>query len=49
MSSSNALVRCIALPSLNEDTDVMNITVKNMNPGSYLVRVQVDGVASPLI
>jgi hypothetical protein len=48
MSSSNALVRCIAVPSVNEDTDVMTISVENMKPGSYLIRVRVDGVASPL-
>ncbi|MFW9261097.1 DUF4255 domain-containing protein [Nostoc sp. CALU 546] len=31
-----------------EDTDVVTITVKNVKPGTYIVRVHVDGAESPL-
>ncbi|MBW4501582.1 MAG: DUF4255 domain-containing protein [Scytonema hyalinum WJT4-NPBG1] len=31
-----------------EDTDTITIPVKNVQPGTYLVRVQVDGAQSPL-
>ncbi|MBN3906541.1 MAG: DUF4255 domain-containing protein [Nostoc sp. NMS1] len=31
-----------------EDTDAINIPVKNIKPGTYIVRVQVDGAESPL-
>jgi hypothetical protein len=48
ISTANSLVQSIAVPSPNEDTDVINITVNNIKPGNYLVRVQIDGVASPL-
>jgi hypothetical protein len=32
----------------NEDTDAITIPVKNIKPGTYIVRVQVDGSESPL-
>lgn len=35
-------------PSRDQDTDSINITLKNMEAGEYLVRVQVDGAESPL-
>ncbi|MEH2195702.1 MAG: DUF4255 domain-containing protein [Nostoc sp.] len=31
-----------------EDTDVITVPVKNIKPGNYIVRVQVDGAESPL-
>lgn len=48
ISSLNSLAASIVVPSPHEDTDVMNIVVNNIKPGNYLVRVQVDGVASQL-
>ncbi|MBD2504725.1 DUF4255 domain-containing protein [Anabaena azotica] len=48
ISSLNNLAQSIVVPSPDEDTDVMNIVVNNIKPGNYLVRVQVDGVASQL-
>ncbi|NJD75633.1 MAG: DUF4255 domain-containing protein [Candidatus Methanoperedens sp.] len=35
--------------SRNEDSDSITIRVSNVEPGDYLVRVQVDGAQSPLI
>ncbi|MEH2161795.1 MAG: DUF4255 domain-containing protein [Nostoc sp.] len=32
----------------NEDTDAIIVPVKNIKPGTYIVRVQVDGAESPL-
>jgi hypothetical protein len=48
ISSPHTLAQSIVMPSPHEDTEVMNIAVKDIKPGTYLVRVQVDGVASPL-
>ncbi|BCL35105.1 hypothetical protein NSMS1_15520 [Nostoc sp. MS1] len=48
ISSPHTLAQSIVVSSPDDDTDVMNIAVKNIQPGTYLVRVQVDGVASPL-
>ncbi|MBD2449280.1 DUF4255 domain-containing protein [Nostoc sp. FACHB-152] len=48
ISSPHTLAQSIVVPSPQADTDVMSITAKNIKPGTYLVRVQVDGAASPL-
>ena len=48
ISSLNTLAQSIVVPSPHEDSDVMNIVVNYIKPGNYLVRVQVDGVASQL-
>jgi hypothetical protein len=48
ISNLNNLAQSIVVPSPHEDTDVMNIVVNNIKPGNYLIRVQVDGVASQL-
>lgn len=48
ISCLNNLAQSIVVSSPHEDTEVMNIAVTNIKSGTYLVRVQVDGVASPL-
>lgn len=48
ISNNNPVGYVFPVAVHNEDTDAMTVSVKNIKPGTYLVRVQVDGAESPL-
>ncbi len=48
ISNNNPIAYSFPVAVDNDDTDVMTISVTNIKPGTYLVRVQVDGAESPL-
>ncbi|MBD2353984.1 DUF4255 domain-containing protein [Tolypothrix sp. FACHB-123] len=48
MSNQNPNFYSVLVTLLNEDTDAMTIAVTDIKPGTYLVRVRVDGAESPL-
>lgn len=48
ISNNNPVAYCFPVAVHNEDTDAMTISVNNIKPATYFVRVQVDGAESPL-
>ncbi|BAY64188.1 hypothetical protein NIES22_42830 [Calothrix brevissima NIES-22] len=48
MSNQNPSFYFVPVTLLNEDTDAITIPVTDIKPGTYLVRVRVDGAESPL-
>lgn len=48
IASAHPLAYSYAVAPAHEDTDNMTIPVQNIQPGTYLVRVRVDGAQSPL-
>jgi Pvc16 N-terminal domain len=47
-SAEESLAYTFLIPERTEDTSTINVPVNNIHPGNYFVRVQVDGVESPL-
>ncbi|MFN6461951.1 MAG: DUF4255 domain-containing protein [Nostoc sp. DedVER02] len=47
-SGKNPATYSFLVASRTEDTDAITVPVKNIKPGTYIVRVQVDGAESPL-
>ncbi|MEH2139069.1 DUF4255 domain-containing protein [Nostoc sp.] len=47
-SDNSPVAYSFLVASRTEDTDAITIPVKNIKPGTYIVRVQVDGAESPL-
>ncbi|MEA5606192.1 DUF4255 domain-containing protein [Nostoc sp. UHCC 0252] len=47
-SGKNPATYSFLVASRNEDTDAITVPVKSIKPGTYIVRVQVDGAESPL-
>ncbi|PHJ61184.1 hypothetical protein VF14_13805 [Nostoc linckia z18] len=48
VSAQSLVAYSFLVPSRSEDTDAITIPVKNIKPGTYIVRVRVDGAESPL-
>ncbi|MEH2391728.1 MAG: DUF4255 domain-containing protein [Nostoc sp.] len=48
VSGNSPVTYSFLVASRTEDTDAITIPVKNVKPGTYIVRVQVDGAQSPL-
>ncbi|MFB2769547.1 DUF4255 domain-containing protein [Pelatocladus sp. BLCC-F211] len=48
VSKPHKITYIYSVISLSKDSDSITVDVKNIQPGSYLVRVQVDGAESPL-
>jgi hypothetical protein len=47
-SVENPRIYVFAMPTRQEDSDRLSLTVDDIHPGDYLVRLQVDGADSPL-
>ncbi|MEH2121652.1 DUF4255 domain-containing protein [Nostoc sp.] len=48
VSGDSPIAYSFLVASRTEDTDAITIPVKNVKPGTYIVRAQVDGAQSPL-
>lgn len=48
VSAQSLVAYSFLVPSRTEDTDAITIPVQNVKPGTYIVRVRVDGAESPL-